>query len=121
MTKILVVDDSGTVRQQVSLALTQVGYQVVEAHDGGSALAALSHGDVSLAICDVNMPGMNGLELLEHLKRERKHIGVPFVMLTTETAPVVIDRAKRAGARGWIVKPFNAKLMVEAVSNLLRR
>jgi two-component system chemotaxis response regulator CheY len=119
MKKILVVDDSATVRQQVSLALTQAGYAVVEAADGQEGLAMLDKGDVAMVICDVNMPRMGGLDMLENLRRDPRHAAVPVVMLTTEGHPGLVERAKKAGARGWIVKPFKAELMISAVSKLL--
>jgi two-component system chemotaxis response regulator CheY len=116
--KILVVDDSQTVRQQVGLALRQAGYDVVEAVDGveGSGKVDAS---VAMVICDVNMPRMNGLEMLEAIKRDGKNATLPVVMLTTEGEPSLINRAKKAGAKGWIVKPFKAELLVAAVAKLV--
>lgn len=117
--KILVVDDSATVRQQVGMALSQAGYGIVEAADGVEGLAALDKGGVAMVICDVNMPRMNGLEMLESLRRDARHAAVPVVMLTTEGQPALVDRAKKAGAKGWIVKPFKPDLMIAAVSKLV--
>lgn len=119
MKKILIVDDSATVRQQVGLALSQAGYTVLEAADGAEGLAVLDKDDVALVICDVNMPRMNGLEMLEQLKRNPRHAAIPIVMLTTEGHPALVDRAKKAGAKGWIVKPFKAELMISAVVKLV--
>ena len=119
MKKILVVDDSATVRQQVGLALTQAGYAVVEACDGQEGLAMLEKGGVAMVICDVNMPRMSGLDMLENLRRDPRHAAVPVVMLTTEGHPGLVERAKKAGAKGWIVKPFKAELMISAVSKLV--
>lgn len=119
MKKILVVDDSASVRQQVGLALTQAGYSVIEAGDGLEGLSMLERGDVSMVICDVNMPRMNGLEMVETIKRDPKHANLPIVVLTTEGHPALVERAKKAGAKGWIVKPFKAELMVSAVSKLV--
>jgi two-component system chemotaxis response regulator CheY len=119
MKKILIVDDSATVRQQVGLALGQAGYTVLEASDGVEGLAALDKGDVSLVICDVNMPRMTGLEMLEQVRRNPRHNSLPIVMLTTEGHPALVERAKKAGAKGWIVKPFNAELMISAVGKLI--
>lgn len=119
MKKILVVDDSLTVRQQVGMALQQAGYTVVEAGDGVEGLQMLEKGGISMIICDVNMPRMSGLDMLENLKRDPKHAAIPVVMLTTEGHPGLVERAKKAGAKGWIVKPFKADLMVQAVGKLV--
>jgi two-component system chemotaxis response regulator CheY len=117
--KILVVDDSATVRQQVSVALTQAGFQVIEASDGMDGLDKIElHADLAMVLCDVNMPRMNGLEMLEAMKRGGARAGIHVLMLTTEAAPAQVDRAKKAGAKGWIVKPFKAELLVGAVRKL---
>jgi len=114
--KVLVVDDSACVRQQVSLALRQAGYEVVEAIDGADGLRKILGGDVAMAICDVNMPHLDGLQMLEAAQRGGST--VPVVMLTTEGQPAMIERARRGGARGWITKPFNAALLIAAVRKL---
>jgi len=116
MKKVLVVDDSPTVRQQVGMALTQAGYAVVEAVDGVDGLAKVD--GTSMVICDVNMPRMNGLEMLERLHADAKYSSLPVLMLTTEGQPALIERAKKAGAKGWVVKPFKAELLVAAVKKL---
>ncbi|MCP4502221.1 MAG: response regulator [Deltaproteobacteria bacterium] len=117
--KVLVVDDSSTVRQQVSLALTQAGFDVMEAVDGVAGAEAIAgNDDINMVICDVNMPRMNGLEMLEKVKAEEKNKKLPILMLTTEGQPALIQKAKKAGAMGWIVKPFKAELLVAAVKKL---
>ena len=117
MKKILVIDDSPTVRQQVGLALTQAGFQVVEAVDGVDAIAKVD-ATIAMMVCDVNMPRMGGLELVEQIHGNAKLAGVPIVMLTTEGNPAHIQRAKQAGVKGWIIKPFKAELLVAAVQRL---
>jgi two-component system, chemotaxis family, chemotaxis protein CheY len=117
MKKILVIDDSPTVRQQVGLALSQAGYQVLEAVDGIDGIGKVD-ASIAMLICDVNMPRMNGLEMLEKLRSDVRWKALPVVMLTTEGQPALIERAKKAGAKGWIIKPFKAELLVAAVQRL---
>ena len=117
--KVLVVDDSATVRQLVAMALSQAGFTVVEAVDGVDGVSKIqSIDDLALVICDVNMPRMNGLELVETVKRNGGAANLPIVMLTTEGDPALVARAKHAGAKGWIVKPFKAELLVSAAKKL---
>ena len=118
---ILVVDDSGTVRQQVSMALKQAGFAIVEAADGQEALAALeSNRAIDMVVCDVNMPVLNGLEMVEKVKQNPHHKALPILMLTTEGQPSMIRRAKEAGAVGWIVKPFDANQLVQTAKHLTK-
>ena len=117
MKKILVVDDSPTVRQQVGLALSQAGYQVLEAVDGVDAIGKVD-ASIAMLICDVNMPRMNGLEMLDEVRADARWKALPIVMLTTDGQPALIERAKKAGAKGWIIKPFKAELLVAAVRRL---
>ena len=111
--KVLVVDDSGFVRQHVRRVLTDAGFDVVEAADGNIGLEVLqSSPDIAMAICDVNMPNRSGLEMLEELARETGAPRLPVVMLTTEGQHELILRAKSLGAKGWIVKPFKPEMLV---------
>lgn len=112
---VLVVDDSATVRGQVRAALDPA-YDVVEASDGVEGLDRFHGSSVAMVICDVNMPRMNGLEMIEQLKVDG--CTIPIVMLTTEGQTSLIARAREAGARGWIVKPFNPELLRKAVDKL---
>jgi len=117
--KILVVDDSNTIRQQVGMCLTGAGYTVVEAADGVEGLDAIkSTPDIAMVICDVNMPKMNGIEMLEAVHADGKYNALPVIMLTTEGQPALISRAKKAGAKGWIVKPFKPDLLLAAAKKL---
>jgi two-component system, chemotaxis family, chemotaxis protein CheY len=116
-TKILIADDSMLVRRQVSTALTSAGYTVVEAVDGEDAQRKVTP-DMALIVCDLNMPKMNGMELLERLHADPALSAVPFVMLTTEGRPGMFDRAKALGARAWLIKPFKGDLLVAAIAKL---
>jgi two-component system chemotaxis response regulator CheY len=116
-TKILVVDDSMMVRQQVKRALAPAGFDIVEASDGVDALQKLgAGGDTKLIVCDVNMPKMGGIEFLEQAKANGSK--VPVVMLTTEGQPELMQRARSLGALGWIVKPFKPEHLVAAAKKL---
>ena len=115
---ILIVDDSATVRQQVGTVLMQAGYQVEHASDGLMGVARIQKGGIDCVICDVNMPNMNGIELVESVKGCNQNRELPIIMLTTEGAKELIQRAKKAGASGWIVKPFKADLLIAAVQKL---
>jgi two-component system chemotaxis response regulator CheY len=116
---VLIVDDSLTVRQQVSMTLTSAGYEILEARDGREGVDVLrARAKIDMVLCDVNMPCMNGLEFLETVKGDAAAPPVPVVMLTTDGAPDLIARAKRAGAKGWIVKPFRPDLLLAAVRRI---
>ncbi|MEO0601026.1 MAG: response regulator [Myxococcota bacterium] len=118
-TLVMVVDDSATIRRQVGHALEEAGFAVIDAKDGVDALTQLEAGPVpSIMVCDVNMPNMNGLELLEEMQQRSGLAAVATVMLTTEGQPELIRRARRLGAKGWLVKPFRPDLLLDAVRRL---
>lgn len=119
--KVLVVDDSAAVRQQVASVLSGAGFDIVEAVDGQAGRAAIeSTPDIAVVLCDVNMPRMNGLEMLAEVKAEPKNAKLPVLMLTTEGQPALMRRAKELGAMGWIVKPFNPAQLIAAVQRIAR-
>jgi two-component system chemotaxis response regulator CheY len=119
--KVLIVDDSPTVRQQVSLALQTAGFQVLEAGDGVEGTAKVnSDPSINMVILDVNMPRMSGLEMLEKIKQDGQNTALQVIMLTSEGQRAMIERARNAGAKGWVVKPFKAALLVAAVQKLLK-
>ena len=110
---ILIVDDSETVRQVLKLALGNAGYQVVEAEDGFDALAKLSGAQIDMLITDLNMPNMDGLELIKKVREEGKQRFTPIVMLTTESSEEKKKAGREAGASGWIVKPFKPEQLLK--------
>lgn len=117
--KVLIIDDSASVRRQVSTVLTQAGFEMLEAVDGVDGAAQIrSNEDLALVLCDINMPKLNGLDMLESLTEEIARKALPVVMLTTEGEPAAMARAKKAGVKGWIVKPFKEPLLVGAVKKL---
>ncbi len=108
-----------TVRQQVGAILTQAGYIVMEAVDGVEGAEAIaSHKDIVMVVCDVNMPRMNGLDMVSKVKSEQVNADLPIIMLTTEGNPELIKQAKNAGAKGWILKPFKADQLLTTVQRL---
>lgn len=119
MKKILIVDDSAAIRQQVGKLLEDAGFEVLEAGDGieGQELIDRAN-DLSLVICDVNMPRMGGLEMLEALKSNPRHASLAVLMLTTDGHPGLIARARAAGAKGWLVKPFKPDQLVKTAMKL---
>ncbi|MGL4205760.1 MAG: response regulator [Aeromonadaceae bacterium] len=116
---ILIVDDSLSIRQLVKAALTSVGYQVIEACDGQDALLKLGGQRVNLIISDVNMPNMDGISFLKALKSKSEHKFTPVVMLTTESQDEKKREGQAAGARAWMVKPFQPQQLLAAVEKLL--
>ncbi|KVP09024.1 two-component system response regulator [Burkholderia ubonensis] len=119
MAKILVVDDSGTVRDEVAGFLRNHGLDVATAVDGKDGLAKLkTTPDIRLVISDVNMPNMDGLTMVEKIRGELGNAAVNVVMLTTESSPAMKERGKAAGVKGWIVKPFKGDAVVEALKKL---
>jgi two-component system, chemotaxis family, chemotaxis protein CheY len=117
--KVMIVDDSLMVRQQVRTALDAAGFAVVEANDGADALQKLAASpDMSLVVLDINMPNMNGIEFLRTLRGLEQYVRLPVVMLTTEGHPELMKQAKSLGAKGWIIKPFKAELLIAAVQRL---
>jgi two-component system chemotaxis response regulator CheY len=119
MAEILIVDDSPSMRRMVAFALAEAGHKVREAEDGQKALALAKGGPADLVVSDMNMPGMNGIELVGQLRRLPAYRSTPILMLTTETSEDMKGQARSAGANGWIVKPFDPERLIGIVSRLL--
>lgn len=115
---ILAVDDSKTMREMVSFTLKEAGYQVVDAEDGQQALEKLKSSRVDAVITDLNMPNMNGFELIRALRSDPAYKTAPILMLTTEGDDAKKQEGKSAGATGWIVKPFNPEKLVQVVKKV---
>lgn len=116
---IMTVDDSASIRQMVSFTLKDAGYQVIEAVDGRDALALAAGQGVHMVITDLNMPNMNGIELIRALRADAHHRFIPIIMLTTESHGTRKEEGKTAGATGWIVKPFSPKQLIGVVKKVL--
>jgi two-component system, chemotaxis family, chemotaxis protein CheY len=116
MTKtVLTVDDSRTMRDMLMIALSGAGYSVVQAEDGVHGLEVLEGTTPDVIITDINMPRMDGFGFIENVRRDKRHRGVPILVLATESDPAKKDRARAAGATGWIVKPFDPAKLNDAV------
>lgn len=115
---IMVVDDSGSFRTVVKLALQKAGFAVVEAVDGQDATEKLGTTKPNLIVCDVNMPRMDGLSFARHVKASAVHRFTPMIMLTTESQQSKKDEGRAAGVRAWITKPFQPSQLVDAVQRL---
>lgn len=116
---IMVVDDSASLRQVVSIALSGAGYEVIEACDGKDALGKLDGKKINLIVSDVNMPVMDGISMVKEIKQMPKYKFVPIIMLTTESKDEMKQAGKEAGVRAWVVKPFKPEQMLDAVSKLV--
>ena len=117
---IMTADDSASIRQMVSFTLKDAGYEVVEAVDGKDALNKLDGSKVNMLITDLNMPNMNGIELIKHVRGKSAFKFIPIIMLTTESQTEKKERGKAAGATGWIVKPFKPEQLIAVVKKVLR-
>lgn len=117
--KILIVDDSASLRQVVSIALENAGYETIEAADGRDALGLLDGAKIHLVICDVNMPVMDGITFVKKVKQLPNYRFLPIIMLTTESGENRKLEGQAAGAKAWVVKPFKPEQMLAAVSKLI--
>lgn len=116
---ILIVDDSASVRQVVKIALTGAGYDVIEGVDGKDALSKLTGQKVHLIISDVNMPNMDGITFVKEVKQLAAYKFTPVIMLTTESQEGKKQEGQAAGAKAWVVKPFQPAQMLAAVAKLI--
>jgi two-component system, chemotaxis family, chemotaxis protein CheY len=118
--KVLVVDDSETVRRHVVQSLESADFEVLTACDGPSGIALLKiNHDLCLVILDLNMPGMGGLSVLDWMRAEGSPHLPPAVIMTTETTPRDMDRAKRGGAWGWLIKPVTSSHLVAVAKRVV--
>ncbi len=117
--KILTVDDSPSVRQMVKLALSSAGYDMIEAANGADGLRAAKAAALDMVVTDLNMPVMNGLELIRELRKLPAYRGVPILFLTTESDAEMKRQTKAAGATGWVTKPVQQDQLVSVVKKVL--
>ncbi|MBB3136482.1 two-component system chemotaxis response regulator CheY [Rhizobium pisi] len=118
---ILTVDDSASIRLTTKVTLTNAGYSVTEAVNGAEGLVAAKGSSFDLIVTDLNMPVMDGLTMIEELRKLPAQAGVPIIFLTTESDADLKARAKAAGATGWLTKPFDPENLVKIVKKVLGR
>lgn len=116
---ILIVDDSSSVRSVVGIALKGAGYTVIDACDGKDALSKMTGQKIHLIISDVNMPNMDGITFVKELKKLPAYKFTPVCMLTTEAGESKMQEGKAAGAKAWIIKPFQPPKLLDVVSKLI--
>jgi two-component system chemotaxis response regulator CheY len=112
---VLTVDDSRTMRDMLRLALVDAGFEVIQAEDGVHGLEVLKDAEPDVIITDINMPRMDGYGFMQGVRADPKRRAVPILVLTTESSPEKKQRARDAGATGWIVKPFDSQKLVDAI------
>ena len=117
---IMSADDSPSMRQMVSFTLKEAGYSVVEACDGRDALEKLKSSKVDMLITDLNMPNMDGIELIRQVRQLPDYKFIPVIMLTTESDETKKSEGKAAGATGWLVKPFSPPQLTAVIKKVLR-
>jgi two-component system, chemotaxis family, chemotaxis protein CheY len=120
MKRIMTIDDSPSLRQMVALTLESQGYEVIEAADGNDAVSKLGDREFHLFLTDLNMPGMDGIELTRKLRSMSSYRFVPILLLTTESDQTKKMQGKAAGATGWIVKPFRPEDLLATIKKVLR-
>lgn len=120
MKRILIVDDSSMIRLVVSKAARKAGYDVVEASNGKEGLEQLSKNEsISLILSDINMPVMDGMEMISKIKDDENTKFIPIVMLTTEDSKELKQKGRDLGVKAWMVKPFNDITFLKAMMKLI--
>ena len=116
---ILIVDDSSSVRSVVGIALKRAGYDVIEGCDGVDALSKMTGQKIHLIVSDVNMPNMDGITFVKEVKKDPRYKFTPVCMLTTEAEESKMQEGKAAGAKAWIIKPFQPPKLLDVVAKLV--
>lgn len=117
---VLIVDDAGVVRQVGAMKLRSSGFEVIEANDGKDALNKIEGVKIDLVVTDINMPEMDGIELIKELKKKEEFKYVPIIVLSTLSQKEKVEEGKRAGASGWLFKPYNATELITTVRKFIK-
>ena len=116
--RVLTVDDSRTMREMVAMTLRNAGFHVIQADDGVNALKVLEDNEVDIIITDLNMPNMDGLQLVKALRAKPEFKGTPILFLTTRNTDADKQQGRAAGATGWITKPFDPQRLLQVVNRV---
>lgn len=116
---ILTVDDSVTMREMLRHCLVGAGFNVISAEHGAEGVEKLRDADLDVIITDINMPVMNGFEFIQQVRNGPDKSRLPILVLSTESEPEKRERARKAGATGWIVKPFDPEKLISAVRRVM--
>jgi two-component system chemotaxis response regulator CheY len=120
MTKrVLTIDESKTIRDMLMLTLADAGFEVLQAVDGQDGLDVLSKQPVDVVITDINMPRMDGYEVIRQMRRNSAHKTIPILVLTTESETDKKNLAREAGATGWMVKPFDPDRLIATINKVV--
>ena len=119
MHSVLAVDDSGSIRGLVSHVLGDAGYEVVLAEDGQEALDYAADNSVDVVLTDINMPRVNGIELIQKLRGMSHYKFTPMLVLTTESSQEMKMKGREVGATGWLVKPFDPDQLIAVIKKVL--
>lgn len=121
MKQALVADDSSTMRTMVSVSFKRLGWECVTANDGNEALELLTTNEFDFIVTDINMPKMDGIELIKQIRKNSLYRNVPIIALTTESGEDKKLQGKEAGADGWMIKPFKPEVLADAIDSLIRK
>jgi two-component system chemotaxis response regulator CheY len=116
---ILVVDDSPSMREMIRFTLKSAGYRVIAVSDGVEAMQYAIENPVNLVVTDINMPNMDGITLIQELRKLESYKHTPILTLTTESGDDLKQDGKDAGATGWIVKPFDPDSLLKVIKRVL--
>lgn len=119
--KILVIDDSESIREIISVGLKNTGYDVIKGTNGQEGLQILEkHHNIKLILTDLNMPVMDGISLVREIRKTEKHKYTPIILITTESHPQKQEEARKAGATGWIIKPFANDKLISVIKKVMK-
>ncbi len=117
---VLVVDDSSSIRESIAFFLSEMGFEIIKAQDGSEAFKQLDGKKIDLILTDLHMPVMNGIELIAQVRKTEQYKRVPILLLTTETLKEKKLEAKKAGATGWLSKPFEKEKLISVINKVVR-